>query len=39
MRDDRRSRTPRYPPAADALAEADLVLDSIGELTDEALEP
>jgi HAD superfamily hydrolase (TIGR01509 family) len=30
---------PQFPPAADALAEADLVLDSIGELTPEAVEP
>ena len=29
----------RYPPAADAIAEADVVLGSIAELTDEALEP
>ncbi len=28
---------PRYPPAGDALAEADLVLDSIAELTPKAL--
>jgi HAD superfamily hydrolase (TIGR01509 family) len=30
---------PRYPPAEDALAEADLVLDSIAELTPEAVDP
>ncbi len=30
---------PRYPPAEDALAEADLVLDSIAELTAEAVDP
>jgi HAD superfamily hydrolase (TIGR01509 family) len=30
---------PRYPPAEDALAQADLVLDSIDELTAEVVEP
>jgi beta-phosphoglucomutase-like phosphatase (HAD superfamily) len=29
---------PRYPPAEDALAQADLVLDSIDELTAEVVE-
>jgi HAD superfamily hydrolase (TIGR01509 family) len=30
---------PRYPPAEDALAQADLVLDSVDELTAEVVEP
>ena len=30
---------PRYPPAEHALAQADLVLDSVDELTAEVVEP